>query len=248
MSASDDLGNRSQYRGMQIHAARGLHERCAEIVCKYIPRGSRTLDIAAGSGAFIQRLLDLGYQVQANDLDHVEWSVPGVRPMQIDLNQNISPEEFGGQFDVVVAMEVLEHLENPLQFLRNLRALCKDGGYILLTTPNTVDAASYLRYIQAGRFMCFDEAKVSAWGHIGIYPYWLLETYYRMLGFRVIYRCASGSVKMRGVKRLAPLIQRVLQAVIAGRIPKDLRSGICLCYLLQKTGDVEHRPLSTTAV
>lgn len=39
-------------------------------------------------------------------------------------------------FDTVVAGELIEHLENPIQFLRDSRCLLRKGGTLILSTPN----------------------------------------------------------------------------------------------------------------
>lgn len=39
-------------------------------------------------------------------------------------------------YDVIVAAELLEHLEEPVGFLRQCRSILKDGGLIVLSTPN----------------------------------------------------------------------------------------------------------------
>lgn len=40
------------------------------------------------------------------------------------------------QFDTIVAGELIEHLENPGQFLRNVGAHLKPGGVFMVSTPN----------------------------------------------------------------------------------------------------------------
>jgi len=42
----------------------------------------------------------------------------------------------GRQFNTVVAGELLEHLENPCEFLRGVRPLVAPGGRLVLSTPN----------------------------------------------------------------------------------------------------------------
>jgi ubiquinone/menaquinone biosynthesis C-methylase UbiE len=39
-------------------------------------------------------------------------------------------------FDTILAGEIIEHVEQPLQFLRNCRRLLKSGGLLVLSTPN----------------------------------------------------------------------------------------------------------------
>lgn len=52
--------------------------------------------------------------------------------------------ELGEQYDKVVAGEIIEHLPNPGQFLRNAREHLKDEGTLILSTPNpwTIDRIS----------------------------------------------------------------------------------------------------------
>ncbi|MFX0202269.1 MAG: class I SAM-dependent methyltransferase [Candidatus Hodarchaeota archaeon] len=57
----------------------------------------------------------------------------------------------GRKFDSVVALELIEHLKQPLEFLRDVRVLLKPGGFLIISTPNAVSyiilARSLLRRI-----------------------------------------------------------------------------------------------------
>lgn len=50
-----------------------------------------------------------------------------------DMTQSSFPE---ASFDVVVAVEVLEHVEEDEKFVRNVARVLKPGGYFVMTTPN----------------------------------------------------------------------------------------------------------------
>jgi len=49
--------------------------------------------------------------------------------------------------DVVAAVEVIEHLENPRQFVRSLVRLARPGGWVVVTTPNQLSALSLLTLV-----------------------------------------------------------------------------------------------------
>lgn len=54
-------------------------------------------------------------------------------------------EETSLGFELIVAGEVIEHVENPAEFLLSLRQISKESTKILLTTPNAQSVKSALR-------------------------------------------------------------------------------------------------------
>ncbi len=60
--------------------------------------------------------------------------------------------ELPNTFEVIVAAEILEHLDNPGQFLSNMRRHLAPGGILILTTPNVFYALHFLESIVASPF------------------------------------------------------------------------------------------------
>jgi SAM-dependent methyltransferase len=54
---------------------------------------------------------------------------------QADLDQGI-PEEVGGEFDLVLAADVLEHVRSPEQLLTDIRGCLRRGGSLITSIPN----------------------------------------------------------------------------------------------------------------
>jgi len=52
------------------------------------------------------------------------------------VSGNMEDYTFNKQFDIIVAGDVLEHVENQGLFLKNIRKHLRDGGKFVLTTPN----------------------------------------------------------------------------------------------------------------
>lgn len=67
-----------------------------------------------------------------------------------------------GVADVVAAVEVVEHLENPRAFFRELVRLARPGGLVLVTTPNQQSFLSLLTLVVKGRFSAFQDVHYPA--------------------------------------------------------------------------------------
>jgi 2-polyprenyl-3-methyl-5-hydroxy-6-metoxy-1,4-benzoquinol methylase len=67
-----------------------------------------------------------------------------------------------GAADVVAAVEVIEHLENPRAFCRELARVARPGGWIVVTTPNQLSLLSLLTLLLKQRFSAFQDASYPA--------------------------------------------------------------------------------------
>jgi len=102
----------------------------------------RVFEVAAGDGALCACLQQMGCEVVANDLrrENLEQSVAGfhnheqIRIVPGNVFE-LSPSLIG-QFDLVIACEVIEHVAHAVDLLRQLRQFVTPNGHILLTTPN----------------------------------------------------------------------------------------------------------------
>jgi SAM-dependent methyltransferase len=220
------------YKGLPICSARGLHEGCFQVLCEHLAPPATCLELGAGSGAFSQRLADAGYTVQAHDLDASRFVAAGIPLWTHDLNQPIPADRRGRTYDLVVAMEVIEHLRDPLGFLQTCCDFCRPGGLVLLSTPNTVDPISYYLYLKRGHHLHHSPTSYRADGHMAVLPFWLLECLFPRVGLEVVVRTSAGC-NSRFKARLARWGQSVIQLLLGRKIPKELRRGECLCYLLR---------------
>lgn len=67
-----------------------------------------------------------------------------------------------GSADVVAAVEVIEHLENPREFVRELVRVVKPGGWIIVTTPNQLSLLSLLTLLLKHQFQSFQDVHYPA--------------------------------------------------------------------------------------
>lgn len=64
--------------------------------------------------------------------------------------------------DTAAAIEVIEHLENPRAFVRELVRVTKPGGWIVMTTPNQLSLLSLLCLLTKGVFVAFQDNEYPA--------------------------------------------------------------------------------------
>jgi len=61
-------------------------------------------------------------------------------------------------FDVAVALEVIEHLENPRHFFREIIRITKCGGLVIVSTPNQLSIFSKLCFLIRSQHQQFQDA------------------------------------------------------------------------------------------
>ena len=152
----------------------------------------RAIDLAAGSGYTSRRLAELGFAVTAYDIFTDQFVPRDIPIKKADLNQCIGEPD--GSVDAVLALEVIEHLENPRAFLRDIARVLREGGGLVLSTPNIVTLGSKLRFAFREELELFfndvtrtrDSVCAEASGHISPLLPWLLEIFVQDAGLTIL--------------------------------------------------------------
>lgn len=135
-------------------AVRGTHEHVLRVVCEEFPqRQADVLDVGAGRGGLSRRLHEAGFRVQACDLDPAAFGVPGIECRRVDAGGALPYAD--ASFDLVLAVELVEHIENHGTFFDELSRVLKPGGKALFTTPNILSLKSRMRFLLSGYFYSF---------------------------------------------------------------------------------------------
>ena len=92
-----------------------------------------------------------------------------------------------GSFDIVVGVEIIEHLENPWHFLRECKRTCRPGGTIIVTTPNILSKRDRERFLEEGIFVWLPSED-----HINPIPKWELERICRDRGLEILEETYAG--------------------------------------------------------
>ncbi len=104
----------------------------------------KCIDVGCGGGILSERLKRLGGNITGIDTSNQAIDVAKEHAKKGNLKINykcISTSKFlqsykNLKFDVVIASEVIEHVNNRAKFLSDLSDLLKDGGLLIITTLN----------------------------------------------------------------------------------------------------------------
>ena len=136
----------------------GLHQFVADrVLVRYARLGVRAADLGAGPGAMAARLQSLGCDVLAVDRDSNGFAAQ-IPHASLDFDQPDFASQLGlSSFGLVTAIEVIEHVESPIGFLRNVGRLLAPGGVAVLTTPNVDSVPARSKFLIKGKIRTMDE-------------------------------------------------------------------------------------------
>lgn len=100
--------------------------------------GLKVLDVGCGGGILSVALANAGAKVTGIDADSEAIKVANAyaEKNQLSIHYECSPiEDYESEaFDVIVCMELLEHVHDPLLVLKHCKRLLKPGGKLFLST------------------------------------------------------------------------------------------------------------------
>ena len=96
----------------------------------------RLLEVGAGMGGLVRVAVSRGWKVDATEVS--ERGLAALRETGVAVFAgDLTAADYGeAQFDLVVSVEVLEHVPAPLVHLREMWRVTRPGGLLILTTPN----------------------------------------------------------------------------------------------------------------
>lgn len=207
----------------------GLHSALIEELPE-VSQDASILDIGCGTGAWLERLAELNYSaLYGIDINMEQFQSNRAKGFQLNLDCDEIPGFGVDRFDLITAIELVEHLENPGRLFRHISNLLAPSGYALVTTPNIHSLIARLRFLLSGRLKGFDEK--SNQDHI--YPVYLpcLERIidrYSLEIVRISTHPKRGSTISRGSLRLA--------SYLSSFFLEDKFSGDNLFLLIQRRG------------
>jgi 2-polyprenyl-3-methyl-5-hydroxy-6-metoxy-1,4-benzoquinol methylase len=126
-----------------------------ERISKYQKSTDQSLiDIGCGKGDLLSKVKNIAPNLKLTGVDYTHFE--GDKPFEFftyDCNKDFS--DTFQHYDLTVASEVIEHLENPRHFLRQLSKITASGGHIILSTPNPDSLTSLISLCLRGYHSAF---------------------------------------------------------------------------------------------
>jgi 2-polyprenyl-3-methyl-5-hydroxy-6-metoxy-1,4-benzoquinol methylase len=133
------------------------------------------LDVGCGIGLFLEVAKKRGWNVYGTEYTDEAIRICKSKGIQMKKGK-LNPADFEGiEFDVLTSVEVLEHINNPIEELNNFNKLLRTNGIVYATTPNF---NSLLRYKlkQAYNVICYPE-------HLSYYTPKTITNVFKKCGF-----------------------------------------------------------------
>ena len=209
---------------------------------------SKVLDVGCAQGNFTEILVKLGFNVTAIDINpnYVKYTKEKIQ----GHNQKVEVECFNvydfdrpGEYDIIFAGEVIEHVKNPEQFLSHLTRQLKKDGILILTTPNQKDYRNKLPSFGQVDLNDAVEFFPDGDGHIFLYkPSEIEKLITKVSGlikvktvfYRSLFLC--GDLKLRKLHRFIPEKIHFLMETFIQKIPISSKFFSQMLFVIKKNG------------
>lgn len=170
------------------------------------------LDVGCGIGHFLAAAQGKGWQVWGLDFDEEAvrlsnefYKISTVERLSVEDYVKMYPER---QFTAVTAFEVLEHMDDPQDFIKAVNRLLKHNGYVGISVPHR-DSSPWLRPHD------FPPRHLTRWNKISI------TNFLQNHGFKVIHCCLGAVTLERVLMRIKFSAGRLGSVNFINRVQKN---------------------------
>lgn len=141
-----------------------------ELILEEVNDNDSVLDVGCAAYDYAKGRVDLHglLHKKARRVVGIDSVIPRFRKQAGIIIADAESMKLDEKFDLIIAAELIEHLSNPGKFLERARAHLRDGGRLILTTPNPwelprlIRAALKIRSTVAQEHVCwYDEGTIA---------------------------------------------------------------------------------------
>ena len=205
----------------------GLHEHLLNSFPQAITQQTPILDIGCGTGAWLERLANAGFEhLHGIDQDTEQFRSQKATCSNADL-------DFGDlglgekKFSLITAIEVIEHLENVGRLFYHVANLLEPDGYFLVTTPNLHSLVGRMRFFLTGNMRQFDDKGEQT--HISPILLTPLNRIIKRYNLEIVKEWSYPQTESVTSRASLKLVSSILSSMLNNELPGDI-----LCLLIQK--------------
>lgn len=102
----------------------------------HLKQTNNLLDIGAGNGFFAEIAIQRGWSVYGTELTDETINIAAQKGVKMAKGKLENLDFEPNSFDVVVCIEVIEHVSFPKSFVSEIHTILRKGGVVYITTPN----------------------------------------------------------------------------------------------------------------
>lgn len=147
--------------GKAFQALHDINPLRLNFICRRVdPEGRKVVDVGCGGGILSEALAAAGAHVTGIDLGQAALSaaethrrVSGLPITYRQIDAETMADQHPAGFDIVVCMELLEHVPDPSSIVQACARLARPGGHLFFATLNRTPLAYFLAILMAERIL-----------------------------------------------------------------------------------------------
>ncbi len=130
---------------------------------------AKILEVGSGTGYMVKTLRNEGYDITGTEVNdnYIQFSQDEFGIKLLKLNDKKLPFK-NNSFDIVMSFDVLEHIPNTNQHLKEVKRVLKEDGQYIFSTPNKLTNVPF-EIIKEKSFTKYKKY------HPSVYTYWGLK-------------------------------------------------------------------------
>ena len=137
--------NLKHYEGEEYHKGHGdkslfFRKRLEELL--RLAPGRKILDIGCATGQFLEVASEVGFD--AFGVEPTEYAAGVARRRGLNVHHGFVSDLPSCEYDVVHSNHVLEHIPDPVAFMKDVARVLKPGGIACIEVPNEFDNLPYI--------------------------------------------------------------------------------------------------------
>jgi SAM-dependent methyltransferase len=126
--------------GLVYRVRRWLEGRRLVAWCRSLTANARILDVGCGDGFHLELLREYGrptWQLEGVDMSPAAVARARAKGLTVHQGRVETLDASAGGYDLVLLIQTVEHVEQPVETLRAIRSVLKPGGRVMIVTDNT---------------------------------------------------------------------------------------------------------------